>query len=56
MTHLGIESLTGPALAVVGGAVVIAGATSIGIGAPLRPDHIRRARLPERSMLATHPA
>lgn len=43
VTHLGAESLTGPALAVAGGAVVIAAATSIGIGAPLRPDHIRRA-------------
>lgn len=43
VTHLGAESLTGPVLAVAGGAVVIALLTSIGIGAPLRPDHIRRA-------------
>ncbi|GAA1300076.1 FtsX-like permease family protein [Brachybacterium tyrofermentans] len=42
-THLGLSSLTGPMLAVVGGSVVIAAITSLGIGAPLRPDHIRRA-------------
>ncbi|ASK66923.1 hypothetical protein CFK39_15160 [Brachybacterium avium] len=43
VTHLGAESLTGPVLAVAGGALAIAALTSLGIGAPLRPDHIRRA-------------
>ncbi|ATG52228.1 hypothetical protein CFK38_12355 [Brachybacterium vulturis] len=43
VTHLGAGSLTGPVLAVAGGAVAIAALTSLGIGAPLRPDHIRRA-------------
>lgn len=43
MTHLGASSLTGPVLAVAGGSVAIALLTSLGIGAPLRADHIRRA-------------
>jgi hypothetical protein len=43
MTHLGASGLAGPALVVAGGAVAIALLTSVGIGAPLRPDHIRRA-------------
>lgn len=43
MTHLGASSLTGPVLAVAGGSVAIAVLTSLGIGAPLRSDHIRQA-------------
>lgn len=43
MTHLDAGSLAGPVLAVSGGALAIALLTSVGIGAPLRPDHIRRA-------------
>lgn len=43
MTHVDPSSLIGPVLAVAGGAVAIALLTSIGIGAPLRPDQIRRA-------------
>ncbi|HEX7350829.1 hypothetical protein [Brachybacterium sp.] len=43
MTHVGLASLTGPALAVGCGAVAIALLTSVGIGARLRPDHFRRA-------------
>lgn len=43
VTHLGLSGLTGPVLVVVGGAVAIALLTSVGIGAPLRSDHIRRA-------------
>lgn len=42
-THVDPSSLIGPVLAVAGGAAAIALLTSIGIGAPLRPDHIRRA-------------
>lgn len=42
MSHLGASSLLGPAIAVVIGSVVIAAITSIGIGAPLRSDHIRQ--------------
>lgn len=42
ITHLGTSSLTGPVLAVAGGSVAIAMITSLGIGAPLRSDHIRR--------------
>ncbi|WP_114854692.1 hypothetical protein [Brachybacterium sp. YJGR34] len=42
ITHLGVSSLTGPVLAVAGGSVAIALLTSIGIGSPLRSDHIRR--------------
>ena len=43
VTHLGLSGLAGPVLVVVGGAVAIALLTSIGIGAPVRADHIRRA-------------
>ena len=43
VTHLGLSGLAGPVLVVAGGAVAIALLTSIGIGAPLRADHIRRA-------------
>ena len=42
ITHLGASSLTGPVLAVAGGSLAIAWLTSIGIGAPLRSDHIRQ--------------
>lgn len=43
VTHLGLAGLTGPVLVVACGAVAIALLTSVGIGAPLRSDHIRRA-------------
>lgn len=43
MTHLGASGLLGPALALGCGSLVIALVTSAGIGAPLRPEHIRRA-------------
>ncbi|MEE1651387.1 hypothetical protein V1260_11405 [Brachybacterium sp. J144] len=42
ITNLSFSSLTGPVLAVAGGSVAIALVTSLGIGAPLRTDHIRR--------------
>lgn len=42
ITHLGASSLIGPVLAVAGGSVAIALITSLGIGAPLRSEHIRR--------------
>lgn len=42
-THLSPSVLTGPALAVGVGAVMIGLLTSVGIGARLRPEHIRRA-------------
>lgn len=43
MSPVSLSSLSGPAVAVGCGAVAIALLTSIGIGARLRPEHIRRA-------------